>query len=263
MVVVILVFAGTTKLRPLTSDVFFFGLLPATAVLTVGLVCLEAAVAFMLLRTRDSRAAWLSATVLFTCFAIVAIGTAIDGQRSCGCFGTIAVGSWLMGIVDSLVALSSYAAFVSCPTRYSNHGVQNFSLRHIGVMAAGFPIVVVTLLLSLTQLQLYGVLPSSPLVARYSPVPVVLAAGEKRIGLVTVEIANARPHQVQVAGTKAGCDTQLLSQLPLTLAPGECTTLAVSTRLPETAGHSTLSLVLYTAGTSRLEQLMEFNVTHE
>ncbi len=72
----------------------------------VALIEIEALLGLWLLSGWRQRGAWLTAILAFSLLGAVSLYLAIDGQRSCGCFGTVEVNPWYTFLLDAAAVLA-------------------------------------------------------------------------------------------------------------------------------------------------------------
>lgn len=256
---IVLLAAAFFKLQPLLSDLFHFHIFELVDTGIVALVIAEVGAALLLLSSPHRRQSWLVGLLLFVSFFVAATVAAIQGHRSCGCLGELSVVPWAMATLDAVIVLATSIALWSLP-RSDWSMPPTLRTSHCLAMAALFPIASGLLFLSVSKMQSTGLLAAPALVAVEHNVKVVSRNPKSDFGVVSVLFCNPRSRPIRVAGVKVGCDTRVVSQLPFTLAPGASASLEVATRIPVDVPRATLELLLYTSGTSRLEQPLKFSV---
>lgn len=108
-----------------------------------------------------------------------------------------------------------------------------------------------------------GVFPAPSLVSTSQVVTAIPLRTSKKSGVIQLPLANPTAHDVSVVGMRVGCDSKLMSQLPLRIASGAVARLELATVLPDYAGESKMVSILYVAGGPELEQRIVVRVAHE
>lgn len=256
----VLLAAAVFKLLPLLNDLVRFDIFEITDALIVALVVAEVGAALLLLASPHQWQSWLVALLMFLGFLVAATAIAVQGRRSCGCLGELSVTPWVIATLDAVVVVA--ASFVLWTVRRSgSNATSSLRAAHCCAVAILFPVVGGLLFLGISTLQSTGHLAGPVLVAVKHDVKANSSTNTSNVSVVPVSFSNATSRSIRVVGAKLGCDTRLLSQLPLTLAPGTTASLEVVTRIPEDVPRATLELTLYTSGTSRLEQSLKFSVS--
>ena len=256
---IVLLAAAFLKLQPLLSDLFRFDIFELVDAGIVVLVIAEVGAALLLLSSPHRRQSWLLALLLFLGFFVAATSAAVQGHRSCGCLGELSVVPWAMATLDAVFVLLTSIALWSL-RRSDWIATPTLRRSRCCAIAILFPVVGGLLFLTMSRLQSTGILAGPALVAVEHDVQVISSNAQSNFGVVSVLFCNSLSRPVRVVGAKVGCDTRVVSQLPLTLAPGASASLKVATRIPADVPRATLALLLYTSGTSRLEQPLKFSV---
>lgn len=108
-----------------------------------------------------------------------------------------------------------------------------------------------------------GMFPGPGLVSTSQPVEAIRLDSVRKSGVIQMPLANPTARDISVVGVRVGCDSQLLSQLPVRIRSGAAVTLEMATALPDYAGESKMVSTFYVVGGPVLEQRVVVRVAHD
>jgi len=186
---------------------------------------------------------WLAAMATFTGFAIISGYLGIIGQASCGCLGVIEASPWAAFAVDvsALVMLMigrpPWTGWTSCQG----------GLRWVGGFTALLAVVV--------GVGIYVFGSADAAIARLRGeslrvTPAVLDFGSGTPGVLlttSVTVRNYTSHPVRLIGGTSDCSCITTQNMPVTIEPGDSTTIGVKMKVPSAnAGQLTRWVELFT-----------------
>jgi hypothetical protein len=190
------------------------------------------------------RAAWAAAVVTFLAFAGVSASLGLTGVASCGCLGAVKSSPWAAFGIDAaalaLLAVGRPRAGEPAPVHRPVFG---------GVVTGAAAVLV---LLGAAGSWLSGspgaalarlrgdVLTVNPGHLDFGP----LSAGEARE--LPVEVSNWSDRPVRLIGGTSDCTCTTLSDLPVTIAPGDRMAVTVRLAAPPSSGQLTRTVKLRT-----------------
>jgi hypothetical protein len=195
----------------------------------------EAFLGLWLLSGRRRRAAWLSALLVLTLLGAASLYLAIDGQRSCGCFGRVEVNPWFTFALDAVAAA---ALALTLPSRRG--GAEPG--WHRGPMTTGIRAAVLLGLLAIPLLT-WGNPADALAWMRGESVTVEPEAsdlGAGRIGeerAFRVRLTNRAAHPIRIVGGQSNCSCIATDSLPITLEPRQTQEIEVRIRFRGSPGH--------------------------
>ena len=261
VVVPLLVFAAAAKLQLQVNDALYFG---EFNVVAVGVALVEFTIAALLLLEGTTCFAWQSASGLFSLFAAINANSILVGQKSCGCLGDISLQLKWMLAGDLIIAAASVMAAVAC---YLNKNRATTAFSKVFKKSAKLSIVMVLSAMGLCALRYSAErlrLSSGPsLVSTSQPVKTISFDSVKKSGVIVIPLANPTAREISIVGVHVGCDSKLLSQLPVRIRSGGAVTVKLATALPDYAGESKMVSTFYVVGGAVLEQRVVVRVAHD
>ncbi len=190
------------------------------------------------------RAAWAAAVLTFLTFAAVSASLGLAGVASCGCLGVVAASPWVAFGVD-VTALALLA--VGCPGRNPTPAVDR---PRFGGMMVGAAAVLVAV--GVAGSWVYGSPGAALARLRGDELTVepghldfgALPAGQAAEAALTVSNWSSQP--VRLIGGTSDCTCTTLSDLPVTITPGDRTAVTVRLTAPSGTGHLTRMVTLRT-----------------
>ncbi|MBI1900063.1 MAG: hypothetical protein HYS13_02965 [Planctomycetia bacterium] len=207
---------------------------------------LEALLGAWLLLGGRSGAARRAAVAFFALVSLLSLYAALRGQRSCGCFGIIAVSPWITLGVDALILV---LLVVVRPPR-GLHAPARTSRRET-ILAAATVVAFVAAVAAADAL----VMPAPAHAwARLRGESVVVDPPAARLGdvrpdehrpfAVTVSNLTARP--MRLVGCTSNCSCRIVSPLPVTVPPGGSARLELVAVCPSLPGAFERKFVVFT-----------------
>jgi hypothetical protein len=180
----------------------------------------------------------------FAGFAAVSASLGLAGVARCGCLGAVATSPWVAFGIDAAAL-----ALLACGRPRANEAVPVERPRFGGVVVSA---AVVLVLLGAAGSWVYGSPGAALARLRGDPLTVnpdylelgAIPVGESRDAALTVCNWSDRP--VRLIGGTSDCTCTTLSDLPVTIAPGERTTVAIHLVAPPGAGLLTRMVMLRT-----------------
>ncbi len=186
---------------------------------------------------------WLSAMVTFTSFAIISGYLGVIGQASCGCLGVIEASPWAAFAVDVsalvllMVGRPPWAGWTSCQA----------GLKWAGGFAA-----LLAVMFGI-GISVFGSTEAAIAELRGESLgvtPAVLDFGSGTPGVLlttSVTVRNYTSRPVRLIGGTSDCSCITTQNMPVTIEPGESTTIGVKLKVPSAnAGQLTKRVELFT-----------------
>lgn len=191
-----------------------------------------------------ARAAWAAAVLTFLAFAAVSASLGLAGVASCGCLGVVSASPWVAFAID-IAALALLA--VGYPGRNPTPAAER--PRFGGVVVGS---TAVLMAIGAAGSWVYGSPGAALSRLRGDELTVapghldfgVLPTGEAADAALTVSNWSDRP--VRLIGGTSDCTCTTLSDLPVTIAPGDRVEVTVRLVAPSSAGHLTRTVTLRT-----------------
>jgi hypothetical protein len=193
-----------------------------------------------------TRAAWVAALVFFGLLSAASLYLALEGQRSCGCFGRVEVSPWTtLGLdIAAVVALVVWRPALRQAT--TAIGSMPYALKtalsaSVLVAVAGGAFLLLTDDPARALAQLRGeTLSVDPPVTDVGEGP----AGEQRT--FAVQLVNHTDHTVRVVGGTTTCQCIATNDLPISIAPHHSEPMTVQIRFRGSPGRFQHRFLLYT-----------------
>jgi hypothetical protein len=242
---VLLVTAGL-KIHGLVSDPYAQDSILLTPRLLVAVIEVELLLGLWLLSGWATRAAWVAALAFFGLLSAATFYLALEGQRSCGCFGRVEVNPWITFALDVAAML---ALLIWRPARRQSTtaiGSMPYALKtalsaSVLVAVAGGAFLLLTDDPARALAQLRGeTLSVDPPVTDVGEGP----AGEQRT--FTVQLVNHTDHTVRVVGGTTTCQCIATNDLPISIVPNHSEPMTVQIRFRGSPGRFQHRFVLYT-----------------
>ena len=186
---------------------------------------------------------WLSAMVTFTSFAIISGYLGVIGQASCGCLGVIEASPWAAFAVDVsalvllIVGRPPWTGWTSCQA----------GLKWAGGFAA-----LLAVMFGI-GISVFGSTEAAIAELRGESLgvtPAVLDFGSGTPGVLlttSVTVRNYTSRPVRLIGGTSDCSCITTQNMPVTIEPGESTTIGVKLKVPSAnAGQLTKRVELFT-----------------
>jgi hypothetical protein len=192
------------------------------------------------------RVTWVGAVGFFIAAGGVSLYRALDGQASCGCFGSATVSPWIAFAGDALI-LAGLAFWRPAGV---GQAFRSARLRPYLIVAAGAALLLVASGVGLTLAC--GGLSRGLAFVRGEPIvvqPGVAEVQEGRAGeerAVAVQVVNFGDRPTQIIGGSATCSCVATRDLPVTVDAGEAVSIRVKVTLRETPGRFEHPFLLYT-----------------
>jgi len=189
------------------------------------------------------RAAWLASLVFFALGAAANLYLALEGQRSCGCFGRVEVSPWWTALADLLVVfllmtISAPALYLE-PARTSSFRTTN------RLLVAALPLLLCVALIT-DFVESLDFLPS---MQKLSMVPRSIELGDGRHGDVyrcEVLLRNHTGSPLRVYGGTTTCRCVATDDLPVVLDPGASHPITIRFQLRGLPGRFKHHFLLFT-----------------
>jgi hypothetical protein len=242
--VFLLVTAGL-KIHGLYTDPYSQESVLLTPRLLVAVIEVEILLGLWLLSGLAMRAAWLAALAFFAAGAAANVYLAVEGQRSCGCFGKLTVSPWwtlgLDAAVVMLLIIIRPAVGISTAPASLSLGVKTALSTGLVVALIGGGFVLLAEDPARTLAQLRGeVVAVSPAVTEVGEG----TAGEQRE--FTIRLTNYTARPVRVLGGTTTCSCIATQDLPVEIAPNQSQELKVRIRFVGSPGRFQHRFALYT-----------------
>jgi hypothetical protein len=226
---------------PLAQDSFL-----ASPRLLIATIEIETVLGIWLLVGWWPRTAWGFTLSFFALLAALSLYLALDGQRSCGCFGQMTVNPWLTFVLDVavLAALMFCRPVVTAATisRYRMKG-----LLKIGAGSATFLAIISGVFLFVFQNPLEALARLRGESVTVVPSVANLGDGIRReMKEFPVELTNRSGKPIRILGGTTTCSCITTTDLPLTLKPGESRSIIVGFKFQGSVGSFRHHFVLYT-----------------
>lgn len=234
------------KIHGLYTDPYAQESILLTPRLLVAVIEVEILLGLWLLSGLAMRGAWLAALAFFAAGASANVYLAVEGQRSCGCFGRVEVNPWFTLGLD----LTATLALLLCrpPPLSVLPSPQAKAYLFKTALAAGAAVVLIggacllwndDLDAALSQLR------GEAITVEPDPTDVGEgAAGEKRT--FSVQLSNRSAKTVRILGGTTSCSCIATNDLPITIAPGATETISVEVRFRGSPGRFLHRFYLYT-----------------
>jgi len=242
----LLLSAAGLKIYGLVVDPLFEGSAFASPRLNIVTIELEVLLGLWLLSGMSLGIAWVVAEVFFFGLACISAYMALTGQRSCGCFGRVAVTPWLAFTID-VAAITMLFLFRPAPAIGTNRAAW---LRLLIQTTAG---TIGLLVLFSGAFLLWFDSPAEGLARlrgeSISIEPAVTqlgdgVSGEQRTALV--EVRNYTDQPIRIVGGTASCRCFTTTDLPLTIPPKDSRPISIQVRFKGSVGRFHHGFVLFT-----------------
>lgn len=213
------------------------GVLSSASVQTA-LVAWEILLGIWLLSGSIPALSWAAAVATFLAFAGVSSYYGLIGQASCGCFGTIQASPWHAFAADLIIF--SALVFIR-PTLAEIRFALRPAFRRIAPVGLGAAALIV--MLALAGTLAYGSV--EDLLAHLRGRPIGFSEyvdfGTVRAGTTaekSIAITNYSDRSVRLIGGTSDCSCVTTSQMPVTIPPGESTSIILRLNTPTGKGGS-------------------------
>jgi hypothetical protein len=201
-------------------------------------IIFELALGGWLLFGQERSGAWIAALATFAAFAGISCYQGIVGQVSCGCLGSkVTVNPWIMFGIDLAAIAALLVARPDFKSLWDNR---------VPIARTTGSIVGVYLLLmgTLAAVAYFGFGSVDAAIAslrqeRLSVYPGLIDMGDGIPGETReakVELTNRTDELIRVVGGTSDCSCTVLSDLPVTIPPGESRSITVALNLPNATG---------------------------
>ena len=209
-------------LDPVSQDSVF-----SSPPLLIAVIELKIMLGFWLVSGLLSPLCWVASVLFFSILCMASLYLAIAGQRSCSCFGPIAVNPWWTMLFDSGV-ISMLVLFRPSWTSETRLATSARAGAIVGLGAGTILLVIASFAFLVT-----GDLSAALAHLRGESItvdPGICQLGDGSLGEkknVSVRLTNRTGHPVRIIGGDYTCPCKTLASLPLTIAPGETAPIQV------------------------------------
>jgi len=203
----------------------------------------EVLLGFWLLSGSSRFLSWLTAMVTFIGFAIVSGYLGIIGQASCGCLGVLEASPWAAFALD----VSALVLLIVGRPPWTGWACSQAGLKWVGGFAALLAVIVgVGIFVFGSSEAAIARLRGESL--RVTPAVLGLGSGTPGTLLTTlVTVRNYTSHPVRLIGGTSDCSCITTQNMPVTIEPGDSTTIGVKMKVPSAnAGQLTRWVELFT-----------------
>jgi hypothetical protein len=193
----------------------------------VGIVNLEIILALWIWSRLYSSLSWLTTFTVFACFAGVSGYQGWLGESSCGCFGKLPVHPWVALGLDLGVLLALLAARPGWEElREESHHLRS-RLDKKTLLLPAVALGLFILVAAGYGYMAYGSFASAMAHLKGESItvdPIFSDLGTCRFGEqreFAIRVTNHRNEPIRIVGQPRGCSCQIVSELPLTIPPGD------------------------------------------